>query len=218
MVPAAATTIDASATGGVEKQKDCDNNETAYHDLVLSNPKKITFNIINNAKTTDLTNGDAALAWRNLSAKYESKSAMNIVELSCKFSQFRLTSLRNDPDNWIDKLKIIKARLNDMNQMISDTSLLIHILNDSLEEYDSIVEADKKLLPDATNLLNIETLHDHLHRKWENLVDRRKHDVHDNNDNEVVGDVLIAGSQFKGRCSYCGTIGYKAINFEKSKK
>ena len=65
-VPAAATSIDVTATGGVEKQKDCDDNKTAYHNLVLSNPNKIAFNIINNATTTDLPNGDAALDWRNL--------------------------------------------------------------------------------------------------------------------------------------------------------
>ena len=216
-VPTAETMINASATGGAEKQKACDDNELAYHNLVLSNPNEIAFNIIGNTTTTDLSNGDAALAWRNLLAKYESKSATNIVELLRKFSQSRLTSLSNDPDDWIVELEIIKARLNSMNHTISDTSLLIHILNNLLEEYDNIVEADKKFLSDATNPLNIETLHNHLHRKWEKLVNRQNIDVHDDND-KVVGDALIAGSQFKGRCSYCGTIGHKAINCRKNPK
>ena len=73
-VPAAATLIDVTATGGVEKQKARDNNKTAYHDLVQSNPNQIAFNIIDNATTTDLPNGDAALVWN------ESKSATNIVD------------------------------------------------------------------------------------------------------------------------------------------
>ena len=163
--PPAADAIDVSQTGGPEKQKAQDENEMAYHNLVLANPNKVAFNIINNATTTDLPDGDAALAWKRLSGKYESKSATNVVDLVRKFSQSRLTSLNKDPDEWIVDLEIMKARLDDMNYPITDTSFFIHVLNNLPEEYDSIVEADEQLLTHPTTPLTLELLRDHLHRK-----------------------------------------------------
>ena len=120
--PPADEAIDESKTKGVAKQKARNDNEMAYHDLVLANPDKVAFNIVNNATTTDLPDGDAALAWKRLSGKYESKSATNVVDLVQKFSQSRLTSLNKDPDEWIVDLEIMKARLDDMNYPITDTS------------------------------------------------------------------------------------------------
>ena len=65
----------------VAMQKARNDNEMAYHDLVLANPDKVAFNIIDNATTTDFPDGDAALAWKRLSGKYKSKSATNVVDL-----------------------------------------------------------------------------------------------------------------------------------------
>ena len=60
--PPAAEAIDESKTKGIAKQKARNDNEMAYHDLVLANPDQVAFNIINNAITTDLPDGGAALA------------------------------------------------------------------------------------------------------------------------------------------------------------
>ena len=58
--------------------------------------------------------------------------------------------------------------------------------------------------------MTIKNLRDHLHSKWEKIVQRKKISVHDGDDDEAVGQALIAGSQFKGRCSFCRKIGHKA--------
>ena len=74
-----------------------------------------------------------------------------------------------------------------MNFRITEIHLLVHIMHNSPEEYDSMVEADKKMISNAKNPLSIETFKDHLHRKWEKLVQRRKISVTDDTDKVVGG-------------------------------
>ena len=68
------------------------------------------------------------------------------------------------------ELEILQARLLDMNFLITEKHLLVHIMHNLPEEYDSVVEAEKIFISNATNLLSIETFKDHLHSKWEKLV------------------------------------------------
>ena len=177
--------------------------------MILTNQNKVAFNIIDKAVTKELPDGDAGLAWRKLSAKYDSKSSVKVVELSHEFNESRLTSLKTDPEDWIVELKILQARLDDMNFPITEKHLLTHVMHNRPEQYDSVVEADEKLISDASNPLTIETLTDHLHSKWERIVRRKGLNINDDDD-EAVGQALIAGSQFKGRCTFCGKIGHKA--------
>ena len=215
-VPAATETPDASTTDGKKQLKARTDNESAYHDLILSNPDRIAFNIVNKATTTDLPDGDAALAWANLSTKYDSKSATTVANLSREFNNAELKSLTIDPEDWIVELEILKSRLDDMDFPITDKHLLVHILRNVPEEYNSVVEADEKLLNDPTNPLTLHILRTNLHSKWEKLVHRKKIEIN-KDDDETIGEALI-GSQFKGRCRFCGVIGHKAANCRKNPK
>ena len=110
----------------------------------MSNTNKIAFNIVNNAITTDLPDGDASLAWKRLSSKYNSKSSTVAVGLSNKFNKAKLTSLSVDPEDWIVESEILQARLGDMNYPITDKHLMVHILYNLPEEYNIAIKADKK--------------------------------------------------------------------------
>ena len=109
-------------------------NDSAYHDLILTNQNKVAFNIIDKVVTKELPDGDAGLAWRKLSAKYDSKSSVKVVELSNEFNKSRLTSLKTDPEEWIVELKILQARLDDMNFPITEKHLLIHVIHNLPEQ------------------------------------------------------------------------------------
>ena len=72
-IPAALDVIDTSNNAGKDQVKAREDNDNAYHDLILSNKNKIAFNIVEKAITTGLPDGGASLAWKRLSTKYDSK-------------------------------------------------------------------------------------------------------------------------------------------------
>ena len=84
-------------------------NESAYGDLILSNPQQVAFNIVDKAVSTDLPNGDARLAWENLTDKYDSKTSATVVQLSNAFINSKLTDVTEDPEEWIVELEILRA-------------------------------------------------------------------------------------------------------------
>ena len=185
-VPSELETLNAGDMDGEAKIKAREANKNAYGDLILANAHHVAFNIVDKVVTTDLPNGDAHKAWNDLGKKYDSKTLTTIVQLSNQFINLKLTNITDNPEEWIMELEILQARLDQMGYEISDKHLLIHILHNVPEEYDSVVEADKKMLTDSTNLLDIETLKTHLHDKWVKLGLRRG-----TYDNDVNGKALI---------------------------
>ena len=179
-------------------------NKNAYGNFILAKAHHVAFNIADKAVTTDLPNGDAHKAWNDLGKKYNSKNLTTIVQLSNQFIKSKLTNMTNNPEEWIMELKILQARLEQMGYQISNKNLIIHILHNVPEEYNSVVEADKKILTDSTNPLDIETLKTHLHNKWVKLGLRNR--TYNNN---VNGKALIRERQFKGCCYICGKFGHK---------
>ena len=71
--------IDTSKDAGKAQVNAREDNNNAYHDLILSDENKIAFKIIDKAITTGLPDGDASLAWKRLSSKYDSKSLTVMV-------------------------------------------------------------------------------------------------------------------------------------------
>ena len=70
--------------------KSYDANSNAYTGLLLTiSPKtdagKVTFSIVENAKSTDLPDGDAKAAYDQLEAKYRPKNAPTLVSLEKQF-------------------------------------------------------------------------------------------------------------------------------------
>ena len=130
-----------------------------------------------------------------------------IVQLSNQFINSKLTNMTDDPEEWIVELKTLQARLDQMGYEISDKNLLIHILHNDPEEYNSVVEADEKMLTDSTNPLDIETLKTHLHNKWVKFGLRSG-----TYNNDVNGKALIGERKFKGCCYICGKFGHKGAD------
>ena len=201
-IPAASDVIDTSNNAEKAKLKAREDNNNAYHNLILSNTNKVASNIMDKVITTDLPDGDAFLAWKILSSNCNSKSSTVVVGLSNEFNKAKLTNLSIDPEDWIVELEILQSRLGDMNYPITEKHLMVHIMYNLPKEHNIVIEADKKIINDVTNPLDIETLKDHLHTKLEKIVWRKKISV-DGDKNKTVGEALIVGSQFKGHCTFC---------------
>ena len=104
----------------------------------------ISFAIVEKSVTDDLPNGDANLAWKKLKKKFNPQTSANKLKLKRKFTNSSLTDWKQDPDDWITELDILRTQLEEMGHMISDKDFMIHILNNLPTEYESKVESLKK--------------------------------------------------------------------------
>ena len=127
--PKASDILDETTTDGKEKLKARKANDNAYHDLILANEEPVPFNIVDKSVTTDLPDGDARVAWLALSKKYENKTTTSLITLTSQFNDSKLTDSEIDPEIWIVHLKVIKTRLDETSNPISDKNLMIHILH-----------------------------------------------------------------------------------------
>ena len=74
------------------------------------------------------------------------KTSANKVDLTAQFINSKLDSWKKNPDNWILKLEILRGRLSSCNQVIDETGLIIHILNNLPSKYNNMVEnLEKKI-------------------------------------------------------------------------
>ena len=176
--------LDLSTDAGKAKLAARKANDNAYHDLILANQTKVAFNIIDKSISTDLPNGDAFAAWKNLTSKYDSKSTVTAVTLSEQYNSSKLNNTKTDPETWIVYLEILQSRLNDMKYQVSDNHLMIHILLNLPEEYDTLVETMEKELNNSTYPLTIEGMKERLHAKWERMNRRNGDDNDDDENNE----------------------------------
>ncbi len=90
---------DLTESEGKQMKKLRDLNDMAYGSFLLmidgkSQSGKVAFKIVSGCKTDDLSNGDAALAWKRLSKKYEPKTAPSRLMLKKRFNSSVLKSAR----------------------------------------------------------------------------------------------------------------------------
>ena len=109
-------------------------NEAVYDELILAMMDDVCFNIVCNAKSSKLPDGDARQAWKDLLSKFEVDSSATKVELKKEFSDCILKDKADPPDEWICKLEILRERLKNMNSNMSDEDFMIHILNNCPKE------------------------------------------------------------------------------------
>ena len=100
-----------------KKQSLREANERLYEELLLSidgNEKtaRVAFNLVKLAKTKDLADSNAALAWKRLKEKYATKSAQTLLRLKKKFVNSKL-ELKTDPEEQITDLEDIRAQMID---------------------------------------------------------------------------------------------------------
>ena len=97
--PKESETIDESTDEGKIKAVLKESNLIAYEDLMLSmngeyETGKVAFQIINGSTNSDFPKGDAALAWKRLSEKYQATSAPSRLMLWKKFENYTLKNKR----------------------------------------------------------------------------------------------------------------------------
>jgi len=80
------------ATKDAEEIKNRDLNDMAYANLLLSMEDDTAWNLVNNAKSTELPDGDAALAWTKLNV-LGSVTRVSIVRSPCKLIVVRVSCM-----------------------------------------------------------------------------------------------------------------------------
>ena len=73
-------------------------NQAAYCCLLYSMDEHISSNLVDTAKSKNLTDGDVALAWKNLLTRYEPRQYGTLLELKRKFMTKSLQECENDLD------------------------------------------------------------------------------------------------------------------------
>jgi len=188
------------------------NNDMAFADLMMACEDDVCFDLIDNARTEELPDGDARLAWVELRAKFEPSTTMSLIELKREFTLCCLTDSSSDPDIWIRELERIRRRLVSLGHLISDVDLTIHILNNLPEDYENLIENLESDI--ETGNLDLDKLKSRLRAKYRRLMEKEDKPT---KRNVKVDKVLISKESggFKGSCRICGEYGHKAAYCKK---
>ena len=165
-VPVFDEEIDIATKVGKIKSLTRSANDTAYNDLLLSCSDEVSFGAVDQALASKLPDGDAAKEWNNLVAKFEPKTSALLVQFKKDFNVCTLLSLDHDPDVWLSELECICQRLKIMQSVITDTDLMIHVLNHLPIEYETLVEKLELEIEAKMNPLTLEGLRDQLQSKY----------------------------------------------------
>ncbi len=95
-----------------------EHNILAYNDLIFSCQDNISFGIIEESVSETYPDGDARLAWKNLSDSFEPKTGAAKIQLKQEFHQLKLTSADENPDPWIRLLELKQIRLKTLGSTI----------------------------------------------------------------------------------------------------
>ena len=129
-----------------------------------------------------------------------------------------MTSWIKDYKTWISKLEVIRKRLKKIGNEISDEDMMIHIMNNLPQEYDTVVEALERKLDDLVDPLTLRNLKNELLLKY-NRIKKNKGMKEESENEEAVKDTALVGymKNFKGRCYNCGEFGPKKEDCPKLK-
>ena len=111
---------------------------------------------------------------------------------------------------WTSKLEVIRIRLKKISNEINDEDMIIHILNNLPEEYNTVVEAMERKLDDLVDLLPLRNLGNDLILNYKRIK-KNKRISKDSEDDEEAQDIALVGytKNFKCRCYNCGNFGHK---------
>ena len=94
-----------------------------------------------------------------------------------------------------------------MGNEISDEDMMIHIMNNLPQEYDTVVEAMERKLYDLVDPLTLRNLKNELLLKY-NRIKKNKGMKEESENEEADKDTALFGytKNFKGRCYNCGEL------------
>ena len=76
----------------------------------------ISFNLVDTAKSKNLLDRDAALAWKNLLTRYKPRQYGTLLELKRNFMTKSLQECENDPDMLYLELERIRQRIKSISE------------------------------------------------------------------------------------------------------
>ena len=96
-----------------------------------------------------------------------------------------------------------------MENEISDEDMMIHIMNNLPQEYDTVVEAMERKLDNLVDPLTLRNLKNELLLKY-NRIKKNKGMNEESENKEADEDTALVGytKNFKGRCYNCGEFGH----------
>ena len=106
-----------------------------------------------------------------------------------------------------------------MGNEISYEDMMIHIMNNLPQEYDTVVEVMERKLNDLVDLLTLRNLKNELLLKYNRI--KKNIEMNEESENEEADkDTTLFGytKQFKGRCYNCNKFGHKKEDCPKLKK
>ena len=81
---------DLVAKDNEENKKFANINDKAYNELVLSCVDETSFSIVDGAKTSELAEGDAKLAWNELKLRFEPETGTELVRLKREYNDLQM--------------------------------------------------------------------------------------------------------------------------------
>jgi len=212
--PPASTVIDEKTAAGKEEKRCRDGNNYAYEEMLLSIQTKtdegrVAFHIVTGSVSTDLPDGDAALAWERLKNKYAPRITPRKLELRREFQVCKLKNSEHDPEAWITHLEGLRMKLKDVGSTMTDEDLMVHILNNLTDDYEVQLSKLEEKLGAATNPLTIDDVKAELRLKYARMKAKKSSTETEQKDSEKA---LAATGKYKGTCTFCGKIGHKATD------
>ena len=195
-VPKESETLDA--TNDADKILARKANATAYALLTVVIKDPTGFQAIRNGCTTDLPNGSARLAWKNITRIYKPKSTTQRFELEQKFNHCVLDKETMNPDEWFTELEHIRLLLREDHEVeYEDSKLVQHIIyNIKPKCYDTIIQMLKRDLGRKIKV-DLEDMKEEIRQVY-GQVKKTK-----------TTDTALGANQFKGLCRVCGKQGHK---------
>ena len=187
-------------------------NKLAYNELILACTDKIAFGIVKNAKTKDHKKGNSKIAWDRLKTKYEPNTGTELLAINKEYMSMELDDIKKDPEDFITDLDKLRTRMADdtFNEIITDKSFMLHVLNSLPVEYESIVETMERDL--GAGVLTIDDLKEQVRSKYQRLVKKTK--LKDDKLALLANNNKYKKKQgFKGNCRICGKYGHKAADY-----
>jgi gag-polypeptide of LTR copia-type len=184
-------------------------NDLAHAKLLVSCESDLCFGIIENSKSEKFPDGDAALAWLNLSEKFEPKTKMNIIKLKKEFIECKLNSFNKDLIEWLMNLENLKWKQKGIGHEVSNEDMMVHILHNLPKEYENTIEIMEIELENGK--LNLNKMRERLRNKF------TRFDAQEKKDDSDTALVAKNGLKpiYKKQCYNNGEIGHTGYDCPK---
>ena len=129
-----------------------EDNVKVYSNLMLACQDDVIFGIVEEAGSKNFPDGDARMAWKMLSEKFEPSSGALKDQLKLEFQQSKLNNVTEDPDPWMNRLELMRIRLVALKVSMNDEDIILHILNNLPKEYATTIKLCEEELTTGLSL------------------------------------------------------------------